>query len=432
MEEDKVDATPNEQAANEQAANEQAANEQAANEQAANEQAANEQASNEQAANAQAAWLPGHKPISVPETSPTSTGKISTTNETTTTSEEQIAGRAALGLPRLTKRRTPSRKKKSKARGPGYGFFYDGSGASGSHNYAWERYNNDKHLKKNICKMRPTFSTQPKVSSSVRLKKRQRILEVVKAIPDPVSRAIRATSFLREKVAEIGATETTANSAEKKANIIGRIHAAVRHATNKWSVPRLELPRLWLEVVLPESDGSSRTRWDQFARVLKRECRNNIKAQELLAAYLERRCVSNEDMSGDEVGALWKVAILSGALHEDVVFGWHAGILGAVRIVAAIEMSAEKRAALRDKMQPFMKWLQRRDASVAAAPHHPHVQTAVVPALVLKNVTSVQKVGSAPTERLRPTPPLQPQQNATRRPGGRKKAGAKIKPNTAR
>ena len=41
--------------------------------------------------------------------------------------------------------------------------------------------------------------------------------------------------------------------------------------------------------------------------------------QELLAAYLERRCVSNEEMSAEEVGALWKVAILSGAIHEDIV-----------------------------------------------------------------------------------------------------------------
>ena len=379
--------------------------------------------------NAQTAWLP----VSVPETTGKEIIKHSDLETTQTTNENfpvvTLPNRAALGLPRLTKRRVPSRKKK--ARGPGYGFFYDGSGASGSHNRAWERHNNDKHLKKNIDKMRPTFFTQPKVSYRVQLKKRQRVLKVVKAMPDPVSRAMRAASYLRVKITEIGATETTSDSAEKKAIIVGRIHAAVRHASNKWSVTRLELPRLWLEVVLPESDGASRTRWDQFSGVLKRECRNNIKAQELLAAYLERRCVSNEDMTGDEAGALWKIAILSGALHEDIVFGWHAGILGAVRIVAAIEMSADKRAALREKMQPFMKWLQRREESTLTPHHHQIIQTNVVPTLSLKNVQTVG--GGGATERLRPKPPLLPQKNATRRPGGgRKTAAVKKKPNTAR
>ena len=119
------------------------------------------------------------------------------------------------------------------------------------------------------------------------------------------------------------------------------------------------------------------------------------------------------------------------ALHEDIVFGWHAGILGAVRIVAAIEMSADKRAALREKMQPFMKLLQRREESTLTPHHHQIIQTNVVPTLSLKNVQTVG--GGGATERLRPKPPLLPQKNATRRPGGgRKTAAVKKKPNTAR
>ena len=258
--------------------------------------------------------------------------------------------------------------------GPGYGFFYGSCdvglkpGTNSLRQTAWERHNNDKHLKKNIRKMKPTFSTQPKVPYKVTAKKRKRILALVKAVPDPTSRAIRAASELREKVVVIqeleqSIVESQSVTSHKKKMIVKKIQAAVRYVANKWSVPKLEIPRLWLEVVLPESDGiGSRTRFDQFSYVLKRECRHNIQAQELLAAYLERRCVSNETLTPNEINALWKLAVMSGALHEDVVFGWHAGILGAVRIVASVEMNLERREQLRVKMQPFIKWLQRRES----------------------------------------------------------------------
>ena len=266
-------------------------------------------------------------------------------------------------------------------------------------------------------------------------------MATVRAMPDPVSRAIQAASEVRLKIDSIALTEQQNDSDRKRSAIITKINAAVRHATDKWSVPRLQIPRLWMEVVLPESDGTSRTRWDQFSRVLKRECCNNIQAQELLAAYLERRCVSNETLTVQEVGALWKVAILSGALHEDIVFGWHAGILSAVRIVASVEMSAEKRSALRKKIQPFIKWLQRRDQSTAPPGSserrsavsttynninvvHDVKQVADVPKLALG---SVSEIPGKMTERARPKPPLKAR--AAGQTGPRQR---KVKPKTAR
>ena len=311
-----------------------------------------------------------------------STITTTTTNTTTTnTIQETITDlRPALGLPTVgfptsikSKTRAPQNLKPYLA-GPGYGFFYGSCdvglkpGTNSLRQTAWERHNNDKHLKKNIRKMKPTFSTQPKVPYKVTAKKRKRVLALVKAVPDPTSRAIRAASELREKMVVIqeleqSIVESQSMTSHKKKMIVKKIQAAVRYVANKWSVPKLEIPRLWLEVVLPESDGiGSRTRFDQFSYVLKRECRHNIQAQELLAAYLERRCVSNESLTPNEINALWKLAVMSGALHEDVVFGWHAGILGAVRIVASVEMNLERREQLRVKMQPFIKWLQRRES----------------------------------------------------------------------
>ena len=254
-----------------------------------------------------------------PETDATSSNN---TNINTNTVQEKLS---SLGIPSAPIRRKKKKKKKKTLRSPGFGFFYGSCdhglkpGSNSLRQTAWERYNNDKHLKKNISKMKSTFSTQPKIPYHIKLKKRQRILATIKAMPDPISRAMQAASQLRMKINAIAATETINDSEEKKSIIITKIISAVRQVTDKWSIPRVHVSRLWMEAVLPESDGISRTRWDQFAHVLKRECRSNIKNQELLAAYLERRCVSNEEMSAEEVGALWKVAILSGAIHEDIV-----------------------------------------------------------------------------------------------------------------
>lgn len=415
---------------------------------------------------AQAAWSAETKPIEttktktpetdstvtklpkakLPETCPTNTNnntipvKIKTPHSNTNTIQESTSPFKGLGLPPKPKTNHKKKNVKPYLKGPGFGFFYGSCdiglkpGTNSLRQTAWERYNNDKHLKKNIRTMKSTFSTQPKTSYKVTLRKRKKILALVKAVPDPITRSIRAASELRKVMITIKESEDIFGlaSQNQKNIIIKRIQVSVRRVAEKWSIPKLNMARLWLEVVLPESDDmGTRTRFDQFARVLKRECRHNIQAQELLAAYLERRCVSNENLTSDEVCALWKLAVLSGALHEDIVFGWHAGILGAVRIVATVEMNSERRERLRVKMQPFIKWLQRReceDFGEEVEDVKDGGDTDPVPKLNLTKENIGMNSGPS-TTRNPQKKPMQPKNANRKGPGPR---GRRVKPKTAR
>ena len=60
----------------------------------------------------------------------------------------------------------------------------------------------------------------------------------------------------------------------------------------------------------------------------------------------------------EHVAALWKLGLKFG-LEEDIVFGWHAGILGAVRILASVEMTEEKRSQLRERLSSFIEWMNK-------------------------------------------------------------------------
>ena len=292
-----------------------------------------------------------------------------------------------------------------------------GPGARNKRQTAWERMNNDAHLKKNIRTMKPTISTQPKKTWKSKLKKRQRIIDRVKAIPDPVSRTMTAARELQLRIQELTAAHIRSGvddggdrfgipSKNKKDNsgadsvvttIIAntkssvaastakRIRHAVRIVSERWSVPRSNVSRLWLEVVLPESnvvlelgkekqDGygdeentpapssiTPPTRFHQFGTELRKCCRDvssSSNTQELFAAYVERRCVSDDALSVDHLSELWKNALKYG-LEEDTIFGWHAGILGAVRILASVEMTEEKRTSLRERLSSFIKWMNK-------------------------------------------------------------------------
>ena len=338
------------------------------------------------------------------------------------------------GSRRVEKRKNIKNKTKTGGRrplqhphSPGYGFFYGscamgiGPGARSRRQTAWERMNNDAHLRKNISTMKSTMSTQPKKSWKSKLKKRQKILDRVKTIPNPVSRTMTAARELQLRMQELTAAHIRDGADDggdrftKSSTIEGgsakelkshhtaslttyieasvgtslametakKIRNAVRIVTERWQIPRANIPRLWLEVVLPESnvllelgrepengehvelcDGpiiSPPTRLCQFGGELRkcfRDPSTALGAQELFAAYLERRCVSTESLSEEQVAALWRLALKFG-LEEDIVFGWHAGILGAVRILASVEMTEDKRALLRERLSSFIEWMNK-------------------------------------------------------------------------
>ena len=97
---------------------------------------------------AQSAWLP-----TVPETPAANTHIIQ---------EELLDSSRALGLPkpRPASKRKKLKSQKQKLKGPGYGFFYGSCdaglkpGTNNQRQMAWERNNNDKHLKRNIKKIK--------------------------------------------------------------------------------------------------------------------------------------------------------------------------------------------------------------------------------------------------------------------------------------
>ena len=342
--------------------------------------------------------------------------------------ESPFRRQTTAGNTQMKKKKKKVKKKQQQLHSPGYGFFYGscamgiGPGACSRRQTAWERMNNDTHLRKNISTMKSTMSTQPKKSWKSKLRKRQRILDRVKAIPNPVSRTMTAARELQLRIQELtaahirGGIDDGGDRFSKKSTIGGsnikemnsphsmgatthivasvdsalsvatakKIRNAVRIVTERWSIPRANIPRLWLEVILPESnvllelgnkeqqDGEQAgfesspivtppTRLCQFGGELRKCCRDVSAAagtQELFAAYMERRCVSNEALPEDHVAALWRFGLKIG-LEEDIVFGWHAGILRAVRILASVEMTEEKRALLRERLSPFIEWMNK-------------------------------------------------------------------------
>ena len=376
------------------------------------------------------------------------------------------AATASAAGARQTARRGSSNKRKRRGRphkqAPGYGFFYGSctaglsGGAINRRACAWERFNNDRHLRKNISSMKSTFTTQPKVSWKVKLRRRNKILQRVKDVPDPVSRAMKATNEVQQQLGAILASGS-------KNKLESRIRTAVNAAVVRWSVPREHVSRLWMEVVIPETvpGGGTLVRFKQFGHVLRRLCRGHKPSQELLAAYLERRCVSDDNMAPDQVGALWKQALSCGALHEDTIFAWFAGMLGAVRIVAVVDMTPSRREKLRGKIKPFMDWLGSRQTQEAGEVGVTAAVTAAVAAkaevgaatqlaglgetipplnlgslmqakegsAVSEGDARVEAEGNKPaTQRARPKPPLKPK--APKPDGGR--AAKNVVPKSSR